>query len=334
MTLGPCLAAETPDRFARASDPAGALWRPEGPATTLLVETDPEPAPLADIAKHRNMAVLSAASDLDADALRAAIKRLRRALGVKLVIGHGGGAKAAALLGAAQNFDALLLHDPQPPAPTESHAFVIETFGSHVWWRATPQGAIPEPKRGRVFFLAGIAARGDAKNCAAPVNDRSPAPAQRALLVALDDYLTKGTPPPAARPPTLVPARDLRWPASLPAPPFADDRQVPAIDADGNETSGLRLPDQALPIASFTGWNASKDKDGRPCAAGAAVPFPRSPEQRKQSGDSRASLLERYGSRAYFVATMRAVADKLVKERLILKEDADAYVAAAKQAPF
>jgi hypothetical protein len=44
--------------------------------------------------------------------------------------------------------------------------------------------------------------------------------------------------------------------------------------------------------------------------------------------------VERYGSRAYFVATMRVVADRLVKERLLLKEDADAYVATAKQAPF
>jgi hypothetical protein len=44
--------------------------------------------------------------------------------------------------------------------------------------------------------------------------------------------------------------------------------------------------------------------------------------------------MERYGSRAYFVATMRVVADKLVAERLLLKEDADAYVSAARQAPF
>ncbi len=45
-------------------------------------------------------------------------------------------------------------------------------------------------------------------------------------------------------------------------------------DVDGNETSGLRLPDQALPIASFTGWNAVKEKAPGACTAGAALPFP------------------------------------------------------------
>ncbi len=324
--LGAGLAAETP------ADPAGALWRPAGAATTLLVETDAH-ASLADFARRRNMAVLFAKPGLEADDLGDAIKRLRAALHVKFVIGHGAGAAAAALL-SAKNFDALLLHDPQPLAPADSRAFVIETVGSDVWWRPAPQIALPEPKRGRVFFLAGVAAPGDGENCVAPVNPRAPAPAERALLVALDDYLSKGTAPPASRPATLREARDLHWPASLPPPPFADDRQVPAIDADGNESSGLRLPDQALPVATFTGWNASKEKDGPPCLAGAAVPFPSSAEARKQTGDSRLSLPERYGSRAYFVATMRAVADKLVKERLLLKEDADAYVAAAKQAPF
>jgi hypothetical protein len=31
---------------------------------------------------------------------------------------------------------------------------------------------------------------------------------------------------------------------------------------------------------------------------------------------------------------MRVIADKLVKERLLLQQDADAYVAAARSAPF
>ena len=98
------------------------------------------------------------------------------------------------------------------------------------------------------------------------------------------------------------------------------------IDVDGNETSGLRLPDQALPIASFTGWNAAKEKAPGPCTAGAAIPFPPSRAAR--------SLLERYGARSYFAAALRSVADKLVKERLLLPQDADAYVAAGKQSPF
>jgi hypothetical protein len=109
---------------------------------------------------------------------------------------------------------------------------------------------------------------------------------------------------------------------------------VPRIDVDGNETAGLRLPDQALPIATFVGFNARRDKDGPACEAGSAFPFASARPDREKSGDPRLSLVERYGSRAYFAATMRVVADKLVKERLLLKEDADAYVAAGKTAPF
>ena len=125
----------------------------------------------------------------------------------------------------------------------------------------------------------------------------------------------------------LAPAKSLVWPKipGLPAPPQGE-RLVPKIDVDGNETSGLRLPDQALPIASFTGWNAAKEKAPGPCTAGAAIPFPPSRAAR--------SLLERYGARSYFAAALRSVADKLVKERLLLPQDADAYVAAGKQSPF
>ena len=103
---------------------------------------------------------------------------------------------------------------------------------------------------------------------------------------------------------------------------------------DGNESSGLRLPDQALPIATFTGWNAARDKAKGDCASGAKLPFPISRAAREASGDPRQSLPERYGSRAYFVGALRSVADRLVKERLLLPQDADAYVAAGKEAPF
>jgi len=109
---------------------------------------------------------------------------------------------------------------------------------------------------------------------------------------------------------------------------------VPKIDVDGNETSGLRLPDQALPIATFTGWNGAKDKAPGACVAGATFPLTPNRAAREAARDPRQSLIERYGARSYFVAALRSVADKLVKERLLLPQDADAYVAAGKQAPF
>ncbi|MGJ0508107.1 MAG: alpha/beta hydrolase domain-containing protein [Methylocystis sp.] len=316
------------------------LMRPgtSAPNAALLVDAAPDDG-LAAFAVARGMTV--AAVDLQklpaparATALTDLSPRLRVAAGAKRLLGRGRGESGAALAAAAA-FDGLLLQDAPEAAKTRR---VIETWGADAYWRAPPRPATdPETETRRSYFLAGTAEAATAANCAAPVSERSGAPALRALLVVLDDW-TKGVKPPASRVPAeadLVAAETLRWPKTpgWPSPP-PGERKVPRIDADGNETSGLRLPDQALPIATFTGFNARKDSKGPPCAAGAAIPFSPTKAEREKSGDPRLSLTERYGSRAYFVATMRVVADKLVRERLLLKEDADAYVAAARQAPF
>ncbi|PPD46569.1 MAG: hypothetical protein CTY15_00685 [Methylocystis sp.] len=278
-----------------------------------------------------------------APALRDLLPRLRQTTGAKRVLARGAGEAGAALLDAGALFDGVLIHRAEPfAAPIDPRGpKVIETFGSEAYWRPGLAAIGAEAAEGanrRRFFIAGTAQSGEA-NCARPINPRAAAPALRALLAVLDDW-TKGTKPPASRAPRvnetgLVSAKAIVWPKvpGLPAPP-ADPRPVPAIDVDGNETAGLRLPDQALPIGTFTGFATQKDKNGPPCLAGSAIPFASNRADREKTGDPRLSLGERYGSRTYFVGTMRVVADKLVKERLLLKEDADAYVAAAKQAPF
>ncbi len=325
-------------------DLGGALLRPPkpGPGAPLLLETTPGDD-LAPLALARGMTV--ARLDLTrlppaarASALRDLAPRLRVLAGAGRLLAHGQGEAGAALAEAGALFDGLLLQDA-PPAASVKGPRVIETWGSDAYWGAAagraPPGAAVENRRG--FFLAGTAQTRAAANCAAPVNVRSPAPALRALLVALEDW-TKGVKPPASRAPAeadLIEAAALVWPkiAGVPAAPATVGR-VPRLDADGNERAGLRLPDHALPVATYMGFNARKDGSGPACDAGAMAPFPATRADREKSGDPRLSLVERYGSRAYFVATMRVVADKLVKERLLLKEDADAYVTAAKQAPF
>ncbi len=324
-----------------------ALTRPAQPAppsgprgAALFLETAPGDD-LAPAALARGMAV--ARLDLTklppaarAPALRDLAPRLRGLSGVKRLLAHGQAESGAALAEAGAAFDGVLLQDV--PDAAAKAARVIETWGSDVYWSdagRAPTGDAAENRRS--FFLAGTAQARAGANCAAPVNARSPAPALRALLVALDDW-TKGVKPPASRAPAsadLTAAAALAWP-KIPGQAAAPalTRRVPRVDADGNELSGLRLPDHALPIATFTGFNAPKDRNGPACVAGAAAPFPATKADREKSGDPRPSLVERYGSRAYFVATMRVLADGLVKERLLLKEDADAYVAAAKQAPF
>lgn len=316
------------------------LLRPGAPVpgAGLLIDTAPGDG-LDAFAVSRGMTVAT----VDLEKLPAAARAgaaadlaawLRGVTGAKRLLARGKGETGAGLVAAA--VDGLLLQETAAAAPKGPR--VIETWGADAYWRATPR---PLPEREgdnhRSFFVAGTAGAPDGANCAAPVNSRSGAPALRALLVLLDDW-TKGIKPPPSRAPLeadLVTADTLSWPKipGLPAPP-AGSRRVPKIDPDGNELSGLRLPDQALPIATFTGFNAQKDRKGPACAAGAAIPFPATRADREKAGDPRPSLMERYGSRAYFVATMRVLADKLVKERLLLKEDADAYVAAARQAPF
>jgi hypothetical protein len=359
---GPRPPPAMPDGYARdlvdvAGDPSSRLvvWRPAVAGGTMLIDAEDEPSlaalarrDLLQIARARKMMVLflGAAPDSPApEKLRETIARLRSASRTKRIIGAGVGQNGDLLQklageGAGKLFDALLLPGAPPSKPPERNApFTIEIFGSDAYWRSVPRAPEPraaEPSNRRVFFLAGGAASGALEtNCAAPVNDRSAEPARRALLVALDDFLQGGPSPPASRRADLAPADSLAWPKipGLPAPP-PGVRLVPKIDVDGNESSGLRLPDQALPIATFTGWNAARDKTKGDCASGAKLPFPISRAAREASGDPRQSLPERYGSRAYFVGALRSVADRLVKERLLLPQDADAYVAAGKEAPF
>ncbi len=359
---GPPPPPAMPDGYARglvdvAGDPSSRLvvWRPAVAGGTMLIYAEDEPSlaalarpDLLQIARARKMTVLFLGAAPDSptpEKLRETIERLRSASRSKRIIGAGVGQNGDLLQklageGAGKLFDALLLPGAPPSKPPERNApFTIEIFGSDAYWRSVPRAPEPraaEPSNRRVFFLAGGAASGALEtNCAAPVNDRSAEPARRALLVALDDFLQGGPSPPASRRADLAPADSLAWPKipGLPAPP-PGVRLVPKIDVDGNESSGLRLPDQALPIATFTGWNAARDKTKGDCASGAKLPFPISRAAREASGDPRQSLPERYGSRAYFVGALRSVADRLVKERLLLPQDADAYVAAGKEAPF
>jgi hypothetical protein len=327
---------------AGAAGPRLLIWKPPAPSGVLLVVAGEEPslaklgeADILQTARERSMAILFAGDRLEGGGLPETIADLRRSPLARKVVGAGGGGDFPE----RKSFDALLLAGGQAPAAAKGPPFVIHLYGSEGFWKTPPEPQEAESKapNRRSFFIAGatLSAGANASNCAAPVNDRSIEPARRALLAALDDYLRKGVAVPSSRPAVLVPVKEVRWPKipDLPTPP-QDAGLVPPIDADGNETSGLLLPDQALPIATFTGWNAPRDPAKAKCLAGAKFAFPDNEAARRASGDPRQSLPERYGSRAYFVAALRSVADRLVKERVLLPQDADAYVAAGKKAPF
>jgi hypothetical protein len=126
------------------------------------------------------------------------------------------------------------------------------------------------------------------------------------------------------------PEADGRAPDGRPV--FRYETRVPAVDADGNETSGIRLPPIAVPLATYTGWNVYRAQPTELCdRTGTYAPFARTRAEREASGDPRPSIAERYSSRAAYVAKVKAAADTLVGERLLLPADAARYVREAER---
>jgi hypothetical protein len=108
--------------------------------------------------------------------------------------------------------------------------------------------------------------------------------------------------------------------------------RVPQIDRDGNERAGVKSPLVANPLGTYTGWNrtASGFAEGQPCGfSGGFIPFAETQADRMASGDPRPSLEERYGTHEAYVRGVRATASRLVRERLLLAEDAERIVADA-----
>jgi hypothetical protein len=255
-----------------------------------------------------------------------------------------------------------------------SDPLLIETNTSTEYWQkgasllhTDPLGNLDAalPENSRVYLIAGTQHGGRAGAVSDPgpnVNPRNPhdpMPALRALLVALDEWVASGRPPPASRVPTLrdgtlVAADTTGFPAvphsavaritNTISPPgdWVDPRPprrtyrvlVPRVDADGNEMAGIRLPDIAVPLATYTGWNQYRapypigelaDRDG------SYLPFAADQAAREASGDPRLSIAERYANRDEYAAKVQAVAGGLVRERLLLQEDADRYTERARQ---
>jgi hypothetical protein len=105
---------------------------------------------------------------------------------------------------------------------------------------------------------------------------------------------------------------------------------VSAVDADGNELAGIRLPDLTVPLATHTGWNPRHPATGgigqNGDMMGTTLPFSPTREARTRSGDRRHSVGERYASRDDFLSKVRLEATRLAAERYILEEDIDLLV--------
>jgi Alpha/beta hydrolase domain len=209
--------------------------------------------------------------------------------------------------------------------------------------------------------------------CQEPYNSVDATPVLRVALQHLQRWVKDGTAPPPSQYPTLkdgtlVPGNragfpavpGVNWPATaLPRPifdygpnfakgiltkvlPGVSTRSyptlVPKVDADGNETSGIRLPDVAVPLATVTGW-ALRAKDlpaaGELCFLdGSRIPFAKTQAERQAAGDPRLSLQERYTTPADYVSKVEAAATALAKQGYLLDEDVERIVAKAKTVVF
>ena len=101
------------------------------------------------------------------------------------------------------------------------------------------------------------------------------------------------------------------------------------LDEDGNEIPGIRTPDIAVPLATYTGWNFRPENwaaEAMDDLKGSFFPLDYSRTQGKLSKDPRTTWKERYISRARYVRMVVAAVEQLVEDRLLLDEDADRYV--------
>jgi Alpha/beta hydrolase domain len=186
----------------------------------------------------------------------------------------------------------------------------------------------------------------------------------RALITDMDQWVNNGTlPPPSAHPQvsdrTLVALHDLAFPhipgVRLPVRPlgayrldFGPEWQrgiitseppkvgaeytvlLPQVDEDGNERSGIQLPELQVPLATYTGWNLRDASLGMPDYTvpfvGSYIPFAKTAEERKHSGDPRLSIAERYVDADKYMRLYREAAERLVKDRFLLPEDVTAVL--------
>jgi hypothetical protein len=219
------------------------------------------------------------------------------------------------------------------------------------------------PENVRVYLIAGTQHGGrpgadpSPGPCVNPRNPHSATPALRALFLALEEWVIKGAAPPPSLVPriadgTAVAAESIGMPTApgLIVPPGVNEivppvdwvdpptridndygARVCAVDADGNEIAGIRLPPIAAPLGTHTGWNIYRAQPGELADRdGSFIPFARTKAEREAAGDLRPSLEERYGGREAYVAEIEKAAAALVAERLLLPADARACAETAR----
>jgi hypothetical protein len=186
--------------------------------------------------------------------------------------------------------------------------------------------------------------------------------AARKLLLALNAWVADGVEPPSSAYPqisdsTLVSADRVKFPQipNLKAPADANIHKayrvdygkdfltkgvvaqeppkvaaafpmlVPQVDSDGNDLPGIRMPEIAVPLATYLGWNFFSERSGPTtelvALTGSFVPFARTKAERERTNDPRPSIEERYTSKNEYLDLIRKAAANLVEKDYLREED-------------
>ncbi len=202
--------------------------------------------------------------------------------------------------------------------------------------------------------------------CQLPTSPVAEAPVWRALVPALIDWVARDKAPPPSQYPTvaagtavtpeaagfpdlsnvLVPSSGKPAPLHLASsgivnpiavtryehalPTEDQDRAysllVPKVDAAGNATSGVLVPDLKAPLATYTGWNLRGEGHavGEGCFLyGATIPLAIDAAAKAGGQDTRPTLSDLYRGRADYRNKVAAAATALVHDGYLLQEDAD-----------
>ena len=246
---------------------------------------------------------------------------------------------------------------------------IMHTDTSTEFWQgraylvsASPEGeTLTMPDNVRLYFLAGVPHFNGwglkpemSQTCIHPTNPLSAAPVMRALYAAMEDWVAEDKAPPASRYPTfseetLVKVEDLKLPViggtaaqpkfntlrvmdhsvQPPARGAAYAEYVPPVDNDGIPLGGIRLPVIAAPLGTYMGWNLrAKDfAEGQLCSlAGSYQPFP----AKADANDSRDPIEARYKDQQAYLDAVKAAAEDLIAEGLMLPEDTDYVLESAR----
>ncbi len=107
---------------------------------------------------------------------------------------------------------------------------------------------------------------------------------------------------------------------------------VPKVDSDGNEVTGVASVLHQAPLGTYTGWNTVAGgfyKDRVRTNTGSFIPFAKTKAERLAAGDPRPSLEERYGTHEKYVSQVRAAAERMVRGRYLMQDDADRLIGQA-----